>query len=207
MVTLIVSPASARIFDLREQAIYTEAFEEFVTKYSRGHNLYKKLGPQAFVDSMLPEAVESEKAFVKKVLSTLPKLPIVTSDSALLIVDASNLGAGVHTIEVSNIDDGMLIVDGTPIEIDPAKKDIEYLTKTIEAALDRTTVKSVSLREKFDNLLFPTAHASLGKAALWTVLGMTGAVAINWVWGKWKNRNTDGTSTMADGTASGTGHN
>ncbi len=189
----VVSPVSvtqARIFDLKEQVIYTEAFSEFVQSYDKAHEVYKKQGPQAFVDTLMPGSSTDEKKYLKKALGSLPRLPKVTSDSALLIIDGTNLGAGIHTIEVSNIDDGMLIVDGNPVEFDPTKKDIESLSKKIESSLDRSTVKT-SMLEQVEMIIMPSAHASAGKAAVWVVLGAVGGVATNWVWNKWKNRDSE----------------
>ncbi|HVJ66205.1 MAG TPA: hypothetical protein VM901_13185 [Bdellovibrionota bacterium] len=190
----------ARTFDFKEQSIYTEAFVEFVDLYRGASEQYKKQGPHAFVERVSPASASvAEKAYARKILGSLPTLPKLSSDSALLIVDATEMGAGVHTIEVSNIDDGMLIVDGSPVECDPLQKDVEYLSKKIEASLDRSTMKGASILHRMS--LVPTAHASAGKAIAWTVIGMVGGLATKWVWDKWTNRESDNDKGLVENNA------
>jgi hypothetical protein len=200
-----ISTLHARFFDLREQAIYSEAFVEFVDNYKHAEVVYHRQGPEAFINQLLPiDATKSDREYLRKVLGGLPQLPKLSSESALLIIDATHLGAGVHTIEVSNIDDGLLIVDGNPVEFDPATKDLESISKKIQASFDRSTMRT-SWLNSIEDMLLPKAQASVGKAALWVLLGALGGVATSWVWGKWKNRGTTDRS-LEETQGAGVGH-
>lgn len=177
----------ARTFDLREQSIYAEAFDGFVKNYVIATREYKLRGPQAFVDSMGLNPSASEKPVLMQALGSLPELPKITSDQALLVIDAMALNAGTHTIEVSNIDEGMLIVDGVPVEIDLSKTNFEALAKKIESSFDRSTTK-VSFFEQVDRVLWPQAYAAKRNVVVWSLLGVLGALGVKFAWDKWNSR-------------------
>lgn len=179
----------ARTFDLREQSIYKQAFSEFVTQYRYAEQKYRDQGPEAFILALGYSPDSTSSQYLKKSLSSLPGLPKLSSEESLLIIDAMAMGAGVHTIEVSNVDEGLLIVDGKPLEFNPEKVDLEQLANKIEGALDKSTLRKISYFDHALSWMIPEAHAKKKHNLwVWAMLGAVGAVGVKWVWDTWKTR-------------------
>lgn len=191
MVTFLafVPGLQARPSELREQGIYAEAFRNFVKTYEGAADRYQRQGPDAFLQAMDVESPSSDRDVLRKVLGSIPPLPKLSSDQALLIMDAMKMGVGVHTIEVSNVDDGLIIVDGNPVEFDPAKADLETIANKIEAGFDKTTVQQVSFWTPLQNLLIPQAHAAKRNVLVWGLMGALGAMGLKWAADAWGKRN------------------